>query len=97
MKTTTFVTVIVVADGDDKGAASATNYVDKKETLDAVIEEVTNNALEGFQSEIGTLPEAHRIIVHIDEVPEIKSRVTVVRTALPEPDEDPAIKSEVIS
>ena len=48
-----------------------------------MIAQATDGAYERYEEVEGDLPELHRVVVHVDTVPEFKRRPTVVTSILP--------------
>ena len=85
------VTATVVT--EDGQAAFATYQNTVTETLEEVIAQATDGAYERYEEVEGDLPELHRVVVHVDTVPEFKWRPTVITSILPEQPEHDAIQS----
>ncbi len=88
------VTATVVTEG---GQAAFATYQSNMETLEEVIAQATDGAYERYEEVEGDLPELHRVVVHVDTVPELKRRPTVVTSILPEQPEHDAIQSQAIA
>jgi hypothetical protein len=81
----------------EDGQAAFATYQGNTETLEEVIEQATGGAYERYEEVEGDLPELHRVVVHVDTVPELKRRPTVVTSILPEQPEHDAIQSQAIA
>jgi hypothetical protein len=90
-----FVTVLVAGfndDGDCVGCESGSREITGND--DAMIEDATDEAIERYGDNIGTLPERHRIVVQIVKYPTPKRRKTVTTAVLPDmPDDADVIAS----
>ncbi len=81
----------------EDGQAAFATYQSNTETLEEVIAQATEGAYERYEEVEGDLPELHRVVVHVDTVPELKRRPTVVTSTLPEQPEHDAIQSQAIA
>jgi hypothetical protein len=89
--TITLVTVTIV-DGDGTTACYS-SYLSEYETLDEVIEQVKDSAMEAFNDESGRLP--CRAVVNVNVVPKPTLSATIVKADVPQGEADAVVTATV--